>query len=144
MAYINRTSIKYNSHYSYMLLIDSVDSSGLPLWSNSDGGDSSNGGNNVTTPLHPTPHELNSCQQTDLNTEFEQLTAYLVDKKAPEMLQVALQRIQDAYTDASKQTTTEAIHTLQRAVRKLAAQFEAQNNKGHASGPLGTLYAAAA
>ena len=124
---------------------NSEGSSGAPPWSpqSSDIGDGGDG-SNATTPPHPTPHEPNSCQQIDLNAEFEQLAAYLVDKKAPETLQTALQRIQDAYTDASKQTTTNAIHTLQRAVQKLTAQFEAQNNKTHASGPLGTSYAAAA
>lgn len=127
---------------------DSEGSSGSP-WSprsSSDGGDGGDGGDgsNATTPPHPTPHEPNSCQQTNLNTEFEQIAAYLVDKKAPASLQVALQRIQDAYADASKQTTTEAIHTLQKAVQKLATQFEAQNNKTHASGSLGASYAAAA
>jgi hypothetical protein len=90
---------------------DSEGSSGSPPWSprsSSDGGDGGDGSNATTLP-HPTLYEPNSCQQIDLNTEFEQLAAYLVDKKSPETLQVDLQRIQDAYTDASKQTTTNAI-----------------------------------
>ena len=105
---------------------DSEGSSGAPPWS-PQSSDSGNGGDgsNATTPPQPTPQEPNSCQQIELNTEFEQLAAYLVDKKAPETLQSALQRIQDAYINASKQTTTNAIHTLQKAVQKLTAQFEA-------------------
>jgi hypothetical protein len=105
---------------------DSEGSSGAPLWSprssdSSDGGS----GSNATTPPHSTPHEPNSCQQIDLSTEFKQLAVYLVNKKASETLQTALQRIYDAYIVALKQTTTNAIHTLQRAVQKLSAQFEA-------------------
>ena len=124
---------------------DSEGSSGAPPWSpRSSGSSDGSSDSNATAPPRSTPYEPNSCQQIDLNTEFEQLAAYLVDKKAPETLQTALQRIHNAYTVASKQTTTNAIHTLQRAVQKLSAQFEAQNNRTHASGPLGASYAAAA
>jgi hypothetical protein len=124
---------------------DSEGSSGAPPWSpdSSESGDSGN--RNATTPPCSASYEPNRCQQTNLNAEFEQLAAYLVDRKAPKALCKALQRIQDAFEEnASKQTTTDAIYTLQEAVKKLTVQIEAKPTGTHASGPLGTSYAAAA
>jgi hypothetical protein len=124
---------------------DSEDSSGEPPWSpsSSEGGDRRY--SNATTPPRGASYEPNRCQQTNLNAEFEQFAAYLVDRMAPKALREALQRIQDAFEEnASKQTTTDAIHTLQEAVMKLTVQIEAKTTGTHASGPLGTSYAAAA
>ena len=124
---------------------DSEGSSGAPLWS-PDSSESSNGGNyNTTTPLCSALYKPNRCQQTNLNAKFKQLAAYLVDRKAPKALCKALQRIQDAFEEnASKQTTTDAIYTLQEAVKKLTVQIEAKPTRTHALGPLGTLYVVAA
>jgi hypothetical protein len=66
------------------------------------------GNSDATTPPRSSSYESNRCQQTNPNAEFEQLAAYLVDKKAPKALREALQRIQDAFEEnASKQTTTD-------------------------------------
>ena len=70
--------------------LDSEESSGAPLWSPSSS-ESSDGGNcNATTPLRSALYKPNRCQQTNLNAEFEQLAAYLVDRKAPKALCKAL------------------------------------------------------
>ena len=68
-----------------------------------------------------------------------------MSKKAPKALGEALQRIYDAFNEnALKQTTTDAIHTLQEAVKKLTVQIEAKATRTYALGPLGSSYAAAA
>jgi hypothetical protein len=84
------------------------------------------------------------CQQTQLNEDFNQLAAYLAKEKAPKGLHNALQRIRDACERVAKQSTTDAIHSLQEAVQKLTVQIEAKPTGLHATGPLGTSYAAAA
>ena len=65
---------------------DSEGSSGAPPWSpdSSESGDSGN--RNATTPPCSASYEPNRCQQTNLNAEFKQLAAYLVDRKAPKAL----------------------------------------------------------
>src|SRR3979490_1430469 len=82
---------------------DSEDSSDSPPWSPSSGEGGHCRNSNATTPPRSASDEPNCCQQTNLNTEFEQLAAYLVDRKAPKALGKALQRIQDAFEEnASK------------------------------------------
>src|SRR5277367_1837312 len=72
---------------------------------------------------------------------FIQLAAYLANKKALEGLRNSLQRIHDAYYKlVEKQTTTDAIWTLQEAVQKLTKRVEAKPARTHAIGPLGTSY----
>jgi hypothetical protein len=66
---------------------DSEDSSSGPPWSpsSSEGGD--RGNSNATAPPRSASYEPNSCQQTNLNAEFDQPAAYLVGMKAPKALQ---------------------------------------------------------
>ena len=108
--------------------------------SSSSGSDASD----ATTATQSTLLETTGCQQTTLNSEFNQLAAYLAKEKAPEGLRKALRRIRDALTEREKKTTTDAIQSLQEAIRKLTAQIEAKPTRTDASRPQGTSYAAAA
>jgi hypothetical protein len=77
-----------------------------------------------------------------LNSEFNQLAAYLAKEKAPKGFYDALERIRDAYGRATTQATTVAIYSLQQAVQKLIVQIEAKVTGINATGPR-TSYAAA-
>jgi hypothetical protein len=77
-----------------------------------------------------------------LNSEFNQLAAYLAKEKAPKGLHDALERIRDAYGRTTTQATTVAIYSLQQAVQKLTVQIEAKVTGINATGPR-TSYAAA-
>jgi hypothetical protein len=74
----------------------------------------------ATTPSTPstpsTSPATTGCQQTQLNEDLNQLAAYLAKEKAPKGLHNALQQIRDACERVAKQSTTDAIHSLQEAV----------------------------
>jgi hypothetical protein len=80
----------------------------------------------TTIPSTPSaPPATTGSQQTHLKDEFEELAAYLADVKAPKKVGSAFRRIHDAFLESvEKQATMDALHTLQEAVRKLAAKIE--------------------
>jgi hypothetical protein len=96
----------------------------------------------ATTATQSTLLETTGCQQTKLNSEFNQLATYLAEEKAPKGLHDALKRICDAFKRVTTQAATDAIHSLQEAVQKLKIQIEAKPTGINALGPLGTSYAA--
>ena len=117
-------------------------------WSSSSSSSSGSGrsdASDATTATQSTLLETTGCQQTTLNSEFNQLAVYLAKEKAPERLRNALKRIRDAFTERiEKQTTTDAIQSLHEAVRKLTVQIEAKPPGTDAARSQGTSYAAAA
>jgi hypothetical protein len=111
---------------------DSEGAGGSPScspWSSDGGrdGSRSDATNATTTTIPATQPETTGCQQATLKDEFNELAAYLAKEKAPKAIHIAFKRIRDAYTECvDKQTTTDAIRTLQEAVQQLTAKIEAK------------------
>jgi hypothetical protein len=116
----------------------------LPRWSQ-DSSQSSASSATTTIPSTPSaPPVTTGSQQTHLKDEFEELAAFLADEKAPKKVRSAFRRIYDAFQErVEKQATTDAIHTLQEAVRKLAAKIVEKLVGTNETGLLGSSYAAA-
>jgi hypothetical protein len=80
-----------------------------------------------------------------LRTEFDIIKAYLAKEKTPESVRNALERVREATAKRnSEQSTTDVLHVLQEAIRKLTGRVNAQATETNATGPSGTSYAAAA
>jgi hypothetical protein len=105
-----------------------------------EGSQASNASSDATTG-RTTPPRPTECSKTDIQADIKTIAAYLVEERAPAIVQAALGRIDDAYRRRVEQRTTEqAISQLQAAVQELSNRVE---NKPYGPARLGS-YAAVA
>jgi hypothetical protein len=96
----------------------------------SPGGSQDSDASQDATTGRTTPQEITGCKQTGIIADFKTIATYLVEEGAPEAVQEALSRINDAYKERVDQKTTEqAIRQLQAVVQKLADKVENKSNE---------------